>query len=845
MLTNLKQPVKGEITFTVIESSDCSLAKRFSIGVDGTLESNAVAHMTSGAAKVTSIASLDVLVRDLLPALKHNQAITCGVPFVGDTRLTTRAGTELRTDAVARTNEAFCYPAGPALFPIDVDIDDKHTPYATVDAVLDALESCSPRLRHAHRVARPSSSSYVSGRGLRGVHVYIAVTNGAAGIDALGKRLQFDQWRAEKGWIKISKVGALLVRQISDAAVYQPSRLMFEAAPEIGAGVERVLPGGQAFVERTPDKAEGRLPAFRVNGMIDVSQMERLRDIEKRRHETHLKKARDDQRREAKRVALNYQKEQAIASGLDAAEGERLGLLAIRALGDKKLPTDWTLFVKDIGRVKVADILTDLDVYIGKQCADPFDTWRPDIDAKHCAKAEIVMRRGVPGVWSHKLQEFLEFTTVVAANIASPLEQAAEKLSGLIEYPEKAGKAGASELNTAHALDLLLREARVALRYNKATYSVEDDEVPGALALKSALARVGCFRVNKNTLENAIGDAARAAAYDPWHDAVLALPKWDGVPRLDTFFPDLCDATPSAALTLTTQLLFAGIVRRQLEPGAQCPVVPVLIGKGGTGKTRFVHELARSLGVPAPASLTFSDAIRMSMSASVSAIAELGEMSGMAKRDMDDIKQWITECEDVYRAPYDRKSEAHERRFALIGTANKDELNRDETGNRRFMPVFVNKPLDRDWTVEAKQVFAEAKKRFCECAETYSTLVDAAQRAVFAFNEVRMQRGEGTPQTVVSEIAPSIVRSLAGQRPNRRVFVGDLLTQLASSTTVARTLGPKQVGAWMRMNGWASGTSNGMTYFIVPDAYLQCVDDDASVEPNVSPFARPSLAAAA
>uniref|UniRef100_UPI003F532548 hypothetical protein n=1 Tax=Lactobacillus acidophilus TaxID=1579 RepID=UPI003F532548 len=96
----------------------------------------------------------------------------------------------------------------------------------SVAAVLDALESASPWLRDVHRVARPSSSSYVGTRGLRGVHVYCGVTNGAD-IPALAKRMQIEQWAAGHGHVKISRSGALLVRQLADALVYQPSRLMF------------------------------------------------------------------------------------------------------------------------------------------------------------------------------------------------------------------------------------------------------------------------------------------------------------------------------------------------------------------------------------------------------------------------------------------------------------------------------------------------------------------------------------------------------------------------------------------------------------------------------------------
>lgn len=831
-ITNVKRN-SGSIAFSVITSSSCDLAKRFALNEQGALEGTAIAHMTEGAARIDVVDDVSQLC-DVLARLESNQAITCGVPIVGNTPLTTRAGADFRPEAVARTNEAFQYPYGPALFPIDVDVDGDT--FQTPHAVLDALEACSPWLKHALRIAVPSSSSYVGGRGLRGVHVYLAVARGTD-VPALAKRMQIEQWAAGCGSIKISKSGALLVRQLSDALVYQPSRLMFEAAPVLDTGVERFVPPDQAAIERAP-QVIGAPARYRTpEGWLDVQAMQPLRDIDVRRFETAVRNAKNSRRREAKRVAIDYQTQNAIAAGFDPKEGERYGLLATRALGDKALPRSWQLVVRlqngQQARVSVGDILDNLDSALGLHCADPFDTWRPDLEPKHLTKAEIVRMGDTAGVWSHKLQEFFAFTDDEAADLATPLDLAAEKLCGLIEYPEPVGKKSAPFVNVKHGVELLLREIDALPQLNTCTGRIEKQDMPAAGRLVDALSRVGCANVTPGTVESAIEALAEEFRSDPWKDAVLALPQWDKVSRLDTFFFDVCGAPPSEALTLTGQLLFAGIVMRQLRPGAQCPVVPVLIGPQGTGKSRFVHELAAALNAPKPATLSFTDEIRMSMAAAVSVVAEIGEMSGMAKREMEEIKQWTTECEDVFRAPYARQAEAHPRRFVLIGTANKHELNRDETGNRRFMPVQVNHAIDPAWTVEAPQIFAEAKARFCNSGSVFATLVDAAQRAVRAFNDGQMQRGEGTPQTTVSELAPLIVRRLATQRADRRVFVGELLTQLASNPA-ARGVTVRQVGAWMRMNGWEAGKSNGTTYYTVSDAYLE---PEASDEALAAPFA--------
>lgn len=817
------------IRFTQIAATNCDLTKRYSLDAHGRIDSTAIAHMTEGAARIVSISDvceLDAVLRNLAP----NQAITCGVPRVGDTALTTRAGVEFRRDAVARTNEAFDWTTGPALCPIDVDIDNGE--FLTVAAVLDALEACHPWLAHITRVARPSSSSFVGGRGLRGVHIYFAVTRGVD-IPDIAKRMQAEQWLANRGSVKISKSGALLVRQLADSLVYQPSRLMFEAQPVCLDGVAREVPEEQSFVVRAERPIGSPLRARTPEGLLECSALTPLREIDLRRYETMKRDAKNARRREAKKIAIDYQKTNAIANGLDEHEGERMGLLATRALGDHKLPATWTVHVNGIGRQTVRQIVDALPVSLGFQCADPFDTWRPDLEPRHMTKAEIVMMGDKPGIWSHKLQDFFEFTDDHAADLASPLDLAAEKLCGLVEYPEAAGKKSAPLVNITHGVSLLLREIGCKPSFNASTYALEMDDAPEVGDLLDALSRIGCNNVTKKPIEDALETIARRNRTDPWKDAVIALPQWDKVPRLDTFFSDLCGALPSEALTLTGQVLFAGIIMRQLRPGAPCPIVPVLIGKGGTGKSRFVDALARSLGFPPPPAIAFSDDIRMTMAASVSAIAELGEMSGMAKRDVDDVKMWTTECQDVYRGPYERRAEPHPRRFVLIGTANKHELNRDEEGNRRFMPVMVEQRIDPNWSVEAPQLFAEAKVRFCSEDGTYNRLIEQAADAVFDYNQEDMKRGIGTGASEADDILPDLLRGLLRQFGNR--IKGSQIRAALDQSPGGRMIKTREYTKWLTARSWTTERTALARFYVPPQDFIDA-DATKPVLSVVNPF---------
>jgi hypothetical protein len=429
------------------------------------------------------------------------------------------------------------------------------------------------------------------------------------------------------------------------------------------------------------------------------------------------------------------------------------------------------------------------------------------------------------------LQRFFEFTEDRAANIASPLEQSAERLAGCIEYPEPMSKRGPTERNLTMAMRLLLSDIECLPRTDATTGRREiSDDMPSMVALQDAASHVGCVGVSIDAIEKVIKNLSKTNTFDPWKDQIATIPQWDGVARLDTFFQDNMGALPTDALVLTGQLMFAGIIMRQLQPGAQCPVVPVLIGTGKLGKTRFVQQLAELLDFPRPAAVTFGDSIKMCQAACVSPIAELAEMSGLGKRDNEDVKTWVTDTEDVYRAPYGEYAERHQRRFVPIGTANIYELNRDASGNRRFMPVFVTQEIDPKWRVEGLQLFAEARERFCRDLDVYQKLADDCAGAVKEYNDAAMLRGEGTPASDLDDLLPPILKTLTTQGGKPRVLSSDVRRMLDASPS-GRTFRAHQVAAWLKTRGWDRKLNgSGCVTYAAPKDY---VDEDAT---NVLPF---------
>lgn len=82
-------------------------------------------------------------------------------------------------------------------------------------------------------------------------------------------------------------------------------------------------------------------------------------------------------------------------------------------------------------------------------------------------------------------------------------------------------------------------------------------------------------------------------------------------------------------------------------------------------------------------------------------LVEWGELDSTLKGEQSKLKQFITSSNDEYRSPYARFSEKHPRLTSYIGTVNKVDFLKDETGSRRFwiIPVVkcdINKMDDID-----------------------------------------------------------------------------------------------------------------------------------------------------
>ena len=184
---------------------------------------------------------------------------------------------------------------------------------------------------------------------------------------------------------------------------------------------------------------------------------------------------------------------------------------------------------------------------------------------------------------------------------------------------------------------------------------------------------------------------------------------WDGTERLDTVLIKWLGAEDSQYVRAVTRKWLTAGVARMYNPGCKFDGMLVLIGPQGQGKSRFGRIMSKGW---------FTDsAIHIGDKEGYSAIhgswiVEMGELASTRKKDIEDVKGFISATGDTFRPAYGKHNITLFRQNIFFGTTNDAEFLRDRTGNRRFWPVTI-KGVDRGvlkgLEESVDQIWAEAK----------------------------------------------------------------------------------------------------------------------------------------
>ena len=206
--------------------------------------------------------------------------------------------------------------------------------------------------------------------------------------------------------------------------------------------------------------------------------------------------------------------------------------------------------------------------------------------------------------------------------------------------------------------------------------------------------------------------------------------RWDGVERLDTLIASYIGAEDNELNRAMTRKIFTAAVRRVYEPGCKFDYCLILSGGEGIGKSTFLKIMGGDW---------FSDSIittegKEGMESLRQAwIIELAELASIKRSDVEQVKNFLSKQEDIYRAAYGKRTNHYPRQCVFFGTTNEVSFLKGDTGNRRFWVIPVDaglRKIEGDLFERLKadrdQLWAEAVVRYRQGEKLY---LDAEQEA--------------------------------------------------------------------------------------------------------------------
>lgn len=222
-------------------------------------------------------------------------------------------------------------------------------------------------------------------------------------------------------------------------------------------------------------------------------------------------------------------------------------------------------------------------------------------------------------------------------------------------------------------------------------------------------------KVSATAAQLAVDQCCFENEYDEVREYFKALKgTWDGTPRLATWINNTYGTPDDVYHRAVGANFLKGMVKRALYPGTKFDYVLVLEGPQGIGKSTSLSVLGGNWHTETTISPDNKD---FYMALQGHLIVEFSEGETLSRSEVKQLKAVISATKDTFRPPYGRETLDFPRRCVFAMTTNQNEYLKDETGNRRWLPVEC-KDVNIEWLKENRdQLFAEALARV-EAGET-------------------------------------------------------------------------------------------------------------------------------
>lgn len=247
--------------------------------------------------------------------------------------------------------------------------------------------------------------------------------------------------------------------------------------------------------------------------------------------------------------------------------------------------------------------------------------------------------------------------------------------------------------------------------------------------------------------------------FHPVRDYLNALPTWDGECRLETLLIRCFQAPDTPYIRAVTRKTFAAAVARAYAPGIKFDSLLVLDGAQGIGKSTLFRQMAGDAWFQDTLSLT--DMSDKSAAEKIQGIwiAEIGELAGMRKADIEKVKAFLSTADDKYRPSYGHVVESHPRQGIMVATVNGDNgYLRDISGNRRFWIVKCGQQERRRlWSLspeERDQLWAEAKYFYTSGEKLYLEPEYQQEAEAMQTEALELDERQGMVETYLETLLP-------------------------------------------------------------------------------------------
>jgi len=205
-------------------------------------------------------------------------------------------------------------------------------------------------------------------------------------------------------------------------------------------------------------------------------------------------------------------------------------------------------------------------------------------------------------------------------------------------------------------------------------------------------------KFSRPVVQTAVNGYLGTARTDLVRDAVRTT-VWDKVKRLDTWGPTYLQCAPQDQRICEEfgRMLMTAFALRIVRPGIKADFAFMLVGPQGTRKTTFLEQLATFEGyklyhaIEALPTGTSTQQRHSMVKCARSVLVDMAEGIILDSRGAshENIKQYISQTEDVMQVLYQTDPKVEPRGYIICGATNRSDITSDKSGSRRFIALNV------------------------------------------------------------------------------------------------------------------------------------------------------------